>query len=78
MKLDANGDVIFSSGHRAYAHMGYIGLTAFGDVGNGFAGGYDDYNEVQSEGFSPEDCTELADHMIARWEAWRELHGTKP
>lgn len=79
MKLHSNSELVFSSGHTASAYGGVVGLDAFGTVPATFQGGWDDCTEVGNDfvKLTPADCTELADHMIARWTAWREMHGAK-
>lgn len=76
VKLGLPGDhVVFSSGRYIHANCGIVGLDVSGDAdGMTVYGGYDGGNRVDDDNLSSADCEELADHMIACWTAWRDLH----
>ena len=73
------GYVIFASGRRAFARGTIIGLPATGRLTyDAVFGGYDDFfhptedDEAYEDWLSPAEKTELAEHMIARWQAYRK------
>lgn len=71
MKIEGD-KVIFSSGRTRYANLGIIGLDDGDDVTEGYDGGFWQPDEWRDEKLMPEDLAELADFMIARWQAWKE------
>jgi len=86
MKIDEEKDeIIFSSGTRAYAHWGLIGLGEPSEDGEwspseGADGGlFPDQKEGEAfevfPEFNQEDAIELANHMIDLWKRFKvHLH----
>jgi hypothetical protein len=72
----------FSSGRKAYANNGIVGIDADLDTFGGHDNGLpvptteiDVYDGMEPEYiFTKEDAIELADMMIARWQAYKTLH----
>lgn len=66
-------ELVFSSGHRLYAHANIIGLGPGNDVHDGYDGTISWPQEEWEKGeLSREDMLELTDMMIARWQAFKE------
>lgn len=76
MAISFDGDeIVFSSGKRVYCHNGVFGLSpeeGDGDdtVSYGGDGGLD-VGKAAYHDLSPAEAVELADAMIARWQAFR-------
>lgn len=67
--MKVEGDrIMFHSGTIYYANKGIIGL----DHNLQTYEGYDDYLEIESSTFSPEQKLELADYMINLWTKYKE------
>lgn len=74
MKVEGS-DLIFSSGRSLYAHGGIVGMTSTDEpeISGGWDNGIGTAAEaMRIEKLSPEDLIELADFMIARWQAFRD------
>lgn len=75
--MKTEGDyLIFSSGRRAYANCGVVGLGPDLSPREGWDGGID-WPRYEDDPVGPEDLTaadmrELADHMILRWKLFKE------
>lgn len=65
---ERKNEYVLSTGRRAYAHNGIIGLDHEGGVFEGYDGGF----ELYDGGFTDAERAEIADLMIARWTAWKE------
>jgi hypothetical protein len=70
----------FSTGKSAYINAGIIGLCIAGDdesilnLSYGFDGGIllpEDTSASPDNRLTPEECVELADEMLKRWEEFR-------
>lgn len=84
MEVDED-DLLFSSGRRVYAHNACISLNLVdrdepGEspfaLGYGADGGlvtFDDWFDPENA-LSAQDCVELADAMIERWQRFRERY----
>jgi hypothetical protein len=67
--MKAEGDrITFSSGLVIRANVGIIGLSPSLNVFEGYDGVLGD-----DRGWTPEEAVELADHMIARWRAFKAM-----
>lgn len=62
MKVE-NDELIFSTGKRAYANNGIIGLSPTGEVSEGYDGSF--------PSLTNEEKLELANYMLARWEEFK-------
>lgn len=72
--MTLNGDTItFSTGKETYANCGIIGLSPKLSISEGYDSGLwtREYDE-EFEEFTREELTEIADHMIERWQNFRE------
>lgn len=68
MKLEGD-HLVLASGNRVYCNQGIVGLGVEGpvwEVYEGYDGGLGDLHTL-----STPDWLEIADHMIARWQAFR-------
>jgi len=62
-------EVVFSTGKREYANYAeIIGINPDNEL---FCGCDDNFG---NKNLSPEECQELADHMIAQWQSFKEQH----
>lgn len=86
MKIE-NGTLVFDSGRRLDAPFNMIGLdvTLNPNFGPLIGGGHDTYypiidpadpehNEWHPDAFTAAECVDLADFMIERWKAFRDMH----
>lgn len=72
--------IVFSSGRKAYVHLGIVGLSASdtllmndsADIFYGWDGTINGTDQPRKNELQSEDLRELADHMIARWQAYKE------
>lgn len=73
MAKDEDYGIRLSTGNQIYANACVIGIDAHGEI----SGGYDDPICLIWHG-SPEltkpGLVELADHMIARWQKFKDTH----
>lgn len=79
-----NGYLIFTTGKRVYCHWETVGIKLGDDEEDGginLAYGADggihthkDAHILSKETLSPEECQELADAMIARWQEFKERY----
>ena len=83
MKVNVeNGEIesiLFSSGRRIEPVMGVIGIGYDLELYSGsdetlYAATPDDEYRDKRRFISAEDCVELADHMIATWQRFRDKH----
>lgn len=61
---------VLSSGREVYANGGIVGLTVF-DAYEGLDTFYGYDGGLSLDNWTPAERVELADHMIARWQAFR-------
>ena len=61
--------VIFSTGKEVYANRGIIGLSPKDEGGWEVSEGYD--GGIDHEKLTKNECTELADFMIALWQQFK-------
>lgn len=62
--------IYFSSGRKAYANRGIVGISPELEISEGYDGGIDwpRYGEEPGEhGLTAADMAELADYMIEQW-----------
>lgn len=71
-------DIIrLASGRELYANCGIVGIDAEGEVSEGHDGGVPGANGdalEDSDNWSPQECRELADLMMERWQRYRSKH----
>jgi len=77
MKIEGD-EVIFSSGRTRYANNGIIGLDSGDNVSEGYDGGFWQPDDWNNEKLSTDDLAELADFMVARWQAWKARNAAAP
>lgn len=71
-------NILLPSGREFYANCGIVGISAEGEVTEGYDGGVPGADGDSLDGYdnwSPVECRELADLMITRWQAYRSEHG---
>ena len=81
MKIERD-HLIFSTGKRLYAHWETIGIKLSddddGSIGLSYGGDGSIYlpedEYMTNERLTPEECTELADVMIARWQEFKDRY----
>lgn len=72
MKIE-NGVLKMNDGTRYYAHGGVVGISPDLAISQGWDGGINSPFDGPYEGdLSPEHRRELADHMIALWQRYRD------
>ena len=75
---DPNSIVQLQSGRKFYANCGIVGIDADGQVSEGYDGGIPEAHGdalEDADNWSPEECCELADIMIERWQRYQERSG---
>lgn len=87
MREVGNQRLLFEcSGRKFYAMKGVIGLCCIGPEGSEFDIAYigfddrlleEDADDNVFSRLSVEERTELANHMIARWQAWRDTQSAR-
>lgn len=87
MKL-IDGKMVFDSGRVLDPPFCQISLdvTLEGEYGAVLGGGHDesyhvydpDYSYNQTQALKPAECVDLADFMIERWAAFRDMHALQP
>ena len=74
MKYDGDDTYTFASGRTVYANCGIIGLGPGLEIAEGYDGNPDpDARWFSSDKpWTDEECAEIADMMIERWQRWKE------
>ena len=76
MAEDTEDGLKLSTGKEIYAHAGTLGIGPELDLTYGFDGGIWDHRsiiDVGADALSKAELLEIADHAIARWQAFKAL-----
>ncbi len=73
MEIKGHKVKFHSTGRKKYAHKGIIGLSPEGNITEGYDGGFhrpkeDWESDEDYEGLTIEECFELTEYMIERWQ----------